>query len=75
MELGFLDICVFPAFFGGDKGAAGVLVKAESVDALKSAVDAAYPRKCPEYRDKYAVHLCNVVDGVRDYDGFCSEKL
>ena len=54
---------------GGDKGAAGVLVKAESVDALKSAVDATYPRKRPEYRDKYAVHICNVVDGVRVYDG------
>jgi galactokinase len=53
---------------GGDKGAAGVLVKAESVDALKSAVDATYPRKRPEYKNKYAVHICNVVDGVRVYD-------
>jgi hypothetical protein len=69
MELGFLDICVFPAFFGGDKGAAGALVKSDSVDALKSAVDATHPRKCPEYKDKYAVHTCKVVDGVRVYDG------
>jgi galactokinase len=53
---------------GGDKGAAGALVKAGSVDALKSAVDAAYPRKCPEYKDKYAVHTCKMVEGVRVYD-------
>jgi galactokinase len=53
---------------GGDKGAAGALVKADSVDALKSAVDTAYPRKCPEYKDKYAVHICRVVEGVRVYD-------
>jgi galactokinase len=53
---------------GGDKGAAGALVRADSVDALKSAVDTAYPRKCPEYKDKYAVHICRVVEGVRVYD-------
>ena len=54
---------------GGDKGATGALVKADSVEALKSAVDAAYPQKCPDYRDKYAVHICKVVDGVSVYDG------
>jgi len=53
---------------GGDKGAAGALVKTDSVDALKSAVDATYPFKCPEYNDKYAVHICKVVEGVRVYD-------
>jgi len=54
---------------GGDKGAAGALVKADAVDAVKNAVDTAYPRSCPKYADKYAVHICKVVDGVRVYDG------
>ena len=54
---------------GGDKGAAGALVSTDSVDALKQAVDTAYPRSHPEYCDKYAVHICKVVDGVRVYDG------
>lgn len=53
---------------GGDKGAAGALVKTDSVNALKSAVDTAYPRSCPKYKDKYAVHTCKVVEGVRVYD-------
>ena len=54
---------------GGDKGASGALVKAESVDAVKAAVDAAYPRSRPDFADKYAVHVCKVVDGVRVYEG------
>jgi len=54
---------------GGDKGASGALVKAESVEALRAAVDAAYPKRCPQYKDKYAVHVCKVVEGVRVYDG------
>ena len=53
---------------GGDKGAAGALVKTASVNALKKAVDIAYPRSRPDYADKYAVHVCKVVDGVRLYD-------
>jgi galactokinase len=54
---------------GGDKGASGALVRAESVDDLKQAVDAAYSRSHPEYCDKYAVHTCKLVDGVAVYDG------
>jgi galactokinase len=54
---------------GGDKGAAGALVRVESVEALKQAVDAAYPRSHPKYRNEYAVHICKVVDGVKVYDG------
>jgi galactokinase len=54
---------------GGDKGAAGALVKSANVKALKKAVDAAYPRSRPQYEDKYAVHVCKVVDGVRVYAG------
>ncbi len=53
---------------GGDKGAAGALVKTEGVAALKQAVDTAYPRSQPEFADKYAVHICKVVDGVRVYE-------
>ena len=54
---------------GGDKGVAGALVAADSIDALKRAVEREYPRRYPEYADKYAVHICKVVDGVRVYEG------
>ncbi len=53
---------------GGDKGASGALVRAESVEAVKAAVDTAYPRSCPAFADNYAVHVCKVVDGVRVYE-------
>jgi len=32
---------------------------------VKTAVDTAYPASRPEFADKYAVHVCKVVDGVR----------
>ena len=54
---------------GGDKGAAGALVRAESVDALRQAVDVGYARRHPQYRDKYAVHVCKIVEGVKVLDG------
>jgi len=54
---------------GGDKGASGALVRADSVEALKQAVDSAYPSKHRDYKDKYAVHVCRVVDGVKVFDG------
>jgi galactokinase len=54
---------------GGDKGAAGALVRAGAVDALRQAIDVAYPRLHPAYADKYAVHTCKVVQGVEVYDG------
>lgn len=47
---------------GGDKGAAGAIVRAESVAALRAVVDTAYPRSRPDY--KHAVHVCKVVDGM-----------
>jgi len=50
---------------GGDKGAAGAIVKAESVEELRRAVDLAYPRSRPDYAEKYAVHACRAVEGVR----------
>ncbi|MDH4239236.1 MAG: hypothetical protein OEW48_06710 [Phycisphaerae bacterium] len=54
---------------GGDKGASGALVRAESVEAVQQAVDTAYPRSCPEFADRYAVHICKVVDGIKVYEG------
>lgn len=54
---------------GGDKGASGALVRAESVETVQQAVDTVYPRSCPEFADKYAVHICKVVDGIRVYEG------
>ncbi|MBN1806651.1 MAG: hypothetical protein JW837_15490 [Sedimentisphaerales bacterium] len=54
---------------GGDKGASGALVRAESVEAVRKAVDTAYPRSRPAFADKYAVHVCKVVDGVKVFEG------
>ncbi len=54
---------------GGDKGASGALVQAESVEAVQQAVHTAYPRSCPGFADKYVVHICKVVDGIRVYEG------
>jgi len=54
---------------GGDKGASGALVKAEDIDSLKKTVDTAYPRSRPDFADKYAMHICKVVDGVTVFDG------
>ena len=50
---------------GGDKGASGALVKVDSVDKLKTAIDTHYPKLMPDYADKYAVHVCRIVDGVK----------
>lgn len=54
---------------GGDKGAAGALVLADSAEGLAEAVKTAYPRSRPEFADKYAVHICKVVDGVVVFEG------
>lgn len=53
---------------GGDKGAAGALVLADSAEAAKQAVDTAYPRSRPAFADKYAVHTCKVVDGIQLFE-------
>ncbi len=50
---------------GGDKGASGALVKSNAVEKLKKAVEAKYPKAKPEYADKFAVHTCKIVDGVK----------
>jgi len=49
---------------GGDKGASGAIVRAEAVEELKAAIDREYPVKCPDYADKYAVHVCRPVGGI-----------
>jgi galactokinase len=54
---------------GGDKGASGALVKAASVDAVKKVVETGYPRSRPEFADRYAVHVCRVVEGVKVFEG------
>jgi galactokinase len=54
---------------GGDKGASGALVKAASVDAVKKAVETGYPRSRPDFADRYAVHVCRVVEGVKVFEG------
>lgn len=54
---------------GGDKGASGALVRAECIEAIKQAVDTAYPRSRAEFAEKYAVHVCKVVEGIRVYEG------
>jgi galactokinase len=54
---------------GGDKGASGALVRAECVEAVKESVNTAYPCSRPEFADKYAVHVCKVVDGIKLYEG------
>lgn len=53
---------------GGDKRAASAIARAESVDELRKAVDATYPQNHPQYAQKYAVHVCQAVDGVVVYD-------
>lgn len=54
---------------GGDKGAAGAIVRAEAVEDLRQAVAGEYPSRQPAYADKYAVHVCNLVDGITVLNG------
>ena len=55
---------------GGDRGASGALVLSESVAAVRSAVETAYPRSHPEYAGNYAVHSCRMVDGIKTLPGW-----
>lgn len=55
---------------GGDKGASGALVLAESVEAVRAAVETAYPRSRPEYASGHAVHSCRMVDGIKSLPGW-----
>lgn len=55
---------------GGDKGAAGAIVAADSVAALTDAVAVAYPRSRPDLADRFAVHACGIVDGIATLPGW-----
>ncbi len=52
---------------GGDKGAAGAIVRADAVAALKAAVARAYPRAHRGYN--FAVHEVRVTTGVATFEG------
>lgn len=54
---------------GGDKGASGALVKSASVESLKQAIDIQYPKLVPDYAERYAFHTCEIVDGVKAFEG------
>jgi len=49
---------------GGDKGAAGALVRTDCVGTLEEVVCTGYRRSHPEYADAFAVHSCRIVDGI-----------
>jgi len=53
---------------GGDKGASGAIVRADSVEKLKTTVAAEYPKIYPQLADKFAVHSCKIVNGVEVYE-------
>ena len=55
---------------GGDKGASGALVLAESVESVRAAVATAYPRSHPEFAPHHAVHSCRMVDGITSLPGW-----
>eukprot|EP00727_Mastigamoeba_balamuthi_P008941 m51a1_g467 putative galactokinase (409) ;mRNA; f:179954-181307 len=55
---------------GGDKGASGLLCTPEAVDWVRAAVATSYPRGHPEYANKWAVHECRFVDGIKVLPGF-----
>eukprot|EP00911_Craspedida_sp_UC1_P002310 UC1_evm1s1743 len=52
---------------GGDKGAAGALVRADAVDAVRAAVEVGYARSRPDFEP--AVHAVKIVDGVQEQPG------
>lgn len=49
---------------GGDKGAAGAIVLAAAVPALRDVVGTGYPRSYPDLADSFAVHELRSVEGV-----------
>ena len=60
---------------GGDKGASGALVTAGCEEVLKEAVEKVYPEIMPDYSDKYAVHTCKIVDGIKVFENPLLTKL
>ncbi len=43
------------------------IVRSDAVEKLKHAVETAYPRSHPDFADKFAVHSCKIVDGVKEW--------
>lgn len=54
---------------GGDKGAAGAIVRSGAAEALRLAVETGYPRSRPEYAGTCAVHDCRIVQGITLLEG------
>ena len=54
---------------GGEKGAAGAIVRADAVDAVNAAVQTGYRRSHPELASKFSVHACKMVRGVEVLEG------
>jgi len=54
---------------GGDKGASGAITKSGCEDALRIAVNTAYPRSFPHLKDKFKVHICKMAQGIKVIDG------
>lgn len=53
---------------GGDKGAAGAICHPDSIDALKRAVDIAFPRSYPSLAGCSSVHSLKLVQGIKLFD-------
>jgi galactokinase len=49
---------------GGDKGAAGAIVRAHAVQTLAQAIQELYPKRHPEYRNLFSVSELKMADGV-----------
>jgi len=60
---------------GGDKGAAGALVRADRVDALTAAVNTEYPSCYPDLAQDFSVHVCKTVDGITTLDQRVGSEL
>lgn len=52
---------------GGDKGAAGAIVRPEAIAAVRDAVATGYPRSHPRFAAGHAVHELRSVDGVTTF--------
>lgn len=49
---------------GGDKGASGALIARDAFDNLQKAIHQSYPLAHPDYAKEYAVHSCQITDGI-----------
>ena len=54
---------------GAAYGASFQLKMRDDLRKVRAAVDLAYARAYPALASKYAVHVCQVVDGITDFSG------